>query len=376
MDITQVHNSSTSDSPRVCIFSQRHLQRLVSRCAEYEFEDVICEIDNAELLIPEPQRWFPFGKKVSNQLARRFSVNFVNPGIRKLPFNREYDLFFAICQFPSDLLSMNGIKKWRHRCRISICWLAEIWACEVHKLKGCLNILSKFDYVVIPTSESIQSVQDTIRRPCLYLPPGIDTIRFCPYPNPPFRSIDVYSMGRKSLVTHRALLKMAEQKKIFYIYDTFEKMKTLLPVDHRILLANITKRSRYYVANAPKINRQFETKGQSGLSYRFLEGAASGTVMIGEARQNEDFREHLDWPDAVIQVPFDSANIAEILAELDSQPDRLEKIRKNNIVQFLLRHDWLYRWRAILDITGLKPSSALIEREKRLKELAEMANKP
>lgn len=371
MGKTQSPESTVSTKPRICLFSQRHLQRLVSRCPEYEFEDLICEIDDAEVLTPEPRRWFRFGQKVANQLARRVSVASVNPGVRKSRLNRNYDLFIMICQFPRDLLSLNAIEGWRQRYRISVCWLAELWAVDLPKCKGHLKLLSKFDYVVLPCCGSIQAVEDVIGDRCVCLPPGIDTIRFCPYPNPPIRSIDVYSMGRKSLITHQALLKMAEQRRIFYIYDTFENMKTFLPRDHRILLANIAKRSRYFIANAPKIDRQFETNGQGEISYRFFEGAASGTVMIGDLIESGVFRKHFDWPDAVIEVPFHSPNIAEVLAELDSQPERLEKVRRNNVVQSLLRHDWVYRWRAILDIVGLEPRPALVAREKRLKKLAE-----
>jgi len=375
MCLKQSCSSSMSTDPCICIFSQRYLQRLVSRSIEYEFEDVICEIDDVEMLTPEPYRSFAAGQKVANQLARRVSIAFVNPGVRKLRLDRSYDLFFAVCEFPRDLLSLNAVKGWKQRCGTAVCWLAEIWAGELHKLAGHLRILSQFDYVVLNCSASVGPVQEVIGRPCFYIPPGVDAIRFCPYPNPPIRSIDVYSMGRKSLITHQTLLKMAEQGRIFYIYDTFENMETHLPRDHRILLANIAKRSRYFLANTAKIDCKSETHGQSEIGYRFVEGAAAGTVMIGEHPRNEAFKKHFDWPDAVIRVPFDAPNISEVLAELDSQPERLAEIRKNNIVQSLLRHDWVYRWRAILDIVGLKPGPALIAREERLKKLAEDVTK-
>jgi len=51
----------------------------------------------------------------------------------------------------------------------------------------------------------------------------------------------------------------------------------------------------------------------------------------------------------------------------------LQRRRKRAIT--LLRHDWVYRWKAILDFAGLEPEPALAVREKRLKELAEMAQK-
>ncbi len=375
MDKTQNSIPDMSANPRVCMFSQRQLERLVSRCAEYEFEDLICEIDDVEMLTPKPYRSFAVGQKVTNQLARRVSIASVNPGVRKLNLNKNYDLFIMICQFPRDLLSLNAIKGWKQHCRTSVCWLAELWARELNEIKGHLKILSKFDYVIIPCSGSVEQIREAIRAKCVCVIPGIDTIRFCPYPNPPVRSIDVYSMGRKSLITHQALLRMAEQRQIFYIYDTFGGMKTLLPRDHRILLANIAKRSRYFIANAPKIDKQSETGGQTEISYRFFEGAASGAVMIGETGENEPFKKRFDWPDAVIHVPYDTVDIAEILADLDSQPERLAEIRKKSVVQSLLRHDWVYRWRVILDMVGLKPRPALIAREERLKKLAEDVTK-
>jgi len=371
MEITKASNSGGVTNLRIGLFSQRHLQRLVSRCAEYEFEDVICEIDDAELLTPEPHRWFGVGQKVTNRIAQHFGFPFFNPGVKRLPLDKNYDLLVVICQFASDLLSLNAIKGWKKRCRTSVCWLAEFWACEVAKRKGHLKILSQFDYVVLTCNASIQAVKEAIQQPCVYMPPGINALKFCPYPQPPVRCIDVYSMGRKSLVTHQALLKMAEQGKIFYVYDTIHNMCTLYPDQHRSLVANTAKRSRYFIANAPKIDRQFETCGQSEISYRFLEGAASGTVMIGEPRENEAFRKYFDWPDVVIPVPYNTANIAELLADLDSQPERLARIRKNNVVNCLLRHDWAYRWRAILDMVGLEPRPALIAREERLKKLAD-----
>lgn len=370
MKLMKSPKSGRSNGPRICLFSQRNIYREVFRSGLYEFEDVISEIDDVELLTPEPYRFFVIGQKIANRLARHISYASLNPGLRKLRINKSYDLFLATCMFPKDLLSLNAIEGWKERCRTSVCYLVEIWAGELHKFKGHLKILSQFDYVVLNCNASVQLVQDAIGRPCFYMPPGIDTIRFCPYSNPPLRSIDVYSLGRKSPVTHKALLKMVDQKQIFYIYDTVDKKETSYPRQHRNLVANIAKRSRYFLVNPGKIDLHVETHGQSEIGFRFFEGAASGTVMIGEAPENEAFGKHFDWPDSVIRVPFDEPNIAEILDDLDLQADRLEEIRRNNVIQSLLRHGWVYRWKAILDIVGIEPRPPLIAREKRLKKLA------
>ncbi len=371
MQIKQEPNFSVQNEPRICVFSQRHLQQLLSACGDYEFEDLICELDDVDVLTAKPSHGFKTTRRISNQLARRTSIAGLNPGVRKLTINRDYELFFAKFLLQKDLLSLNALKKWKERCRISICWLAEAWVDDVKKWKGYAYILSQFDYIILNCFASVQPMQDLIKRPCLYVPPGIDAIKFCPYPNPPLRSVDVYSIGRQSKVTHRALLKMAEQKKIFYIYDTIIRKDTDRPAEHRSLIANIAKRSRYFLVNPAKIDQRFERGEQNEIGFRYFEGAAAGTIMIGEHPETDVFEEHFGWPDSVIHVPFDTPDIAEILAELDSQPDRIAEARKNNIVQSLLRHDWAYRWSTILNMTGLKSGAALTDRLEHLKKLAE-----
>jgi len=361
--------------PRICLLSQRNIYQDVFRCFLYEFEDVICEIDEVHLIAPKPYSSFIIGKKIFNQITRRFSFAYFNPGLSSLRLKRNYDLCIAMCCFPSDLLSLNAIKGLEVHCKKSLCYLSEIWTSEINELGGYLKILSKFDYVVINCSASVQELKNKIQRPCFYFPPGIDTFRFSPYPNPPKRCIDIYSLGRRNPSIHEALLEMADQKKIFYIYDTIKQLKTPNYKEHRSLIANIAKRSRFFLVNAAKIDSKFETHGQSEIGPRFFEGAASGTVMIGSPPKNKAFRNNFNWPDAVIYINYDSPNIIEVLADLNSQPDRLKGIRRNNIVQSLLHHDFVYRWKEILDIVGLEPLSDLMVREERLKILAEEVKK-
>ncbi|MHC4475848.1 MAG: glycosyltransferase family 1 protein, partial [Planctomycetota bacterium] len=199
------NNTGKTTEPRMCVFSMRNVQGLVSRCACYEFEDVLSEIDRVNLLAPEPSRSNSLRQKMSNRLARHASIAGLNPGVKKLGLEKNYDLFLANCFLPTDLLALNVLKGWRQRCGTTVCWLHEIWAWELRKWKGHLKILSQFDYIILSCSASVRPVQNAIQKPCLYVPYGVDTIRFCPYPHPPARSIDVYSIGRRSPVTHQAL---------------------------------------------------------------------------------------------------------------------------------------------------------------------------
>ena len=354
----------------MCLFSRRHIDRHVSRCAEYEFEDIICEVDDANLLVPEPRSWYPSGRRVANRLARHARVACVNPGLTVSPFKRDYEVFVTICQQPADLLALNAVRGWSKRCRTSVCWLVEAWASECDIFRHHLKLLRQFDYVFLMFRGSVQPIEKIVGKRCLYLPPGVDAISFCPYPNPPERCVDVLSIGRAGQRTHEALLRAAQHDGVFYIYDTTRPLNTLRPRQHRALVANVAKRSRYFIANAPKINEPWQTGGQSEISYRFVEGAASGTVMLGDTGEDAVVITVLNWPDAVVRLPYDSTDIANVLADLDSQPARLARIRKDGIVNSLLRHDWVYRWRTILEMLGLKPKPALLAREKRLAELA------
>jgi spore maturation protein CgeB len=367
--------NTANTEARVLLHSQRGLfGNLHFRLALYEFEDIICVIDSIDLLAPEGRRWFKHGTRIANRLATSCNTT-INPGIPKTKVQKNYDLFFAVVYFPSDLLQIKYLDGWKNRCRTSICWLSEIWAREIVNYKYYLKVLAEFDYVLIPLAGSIKPVQEVIDGKCLYLPTGVDAILFCPYPNAPQRVIDVYSIGRKSEETHRKLLKMAYENRIYYVYDTIDGEQVRKPREHRFLFANTSKRSRYFIVNPGKRDDPGETGGQIEFGNRFFEGAASGSIMIGETPENEQFKKIFDWPDAVINLPFGSENIDEIIIELDKQPDRQEKIRRCNVVKSLLNHDWVYRWESILRIAGLDPMPELLERKNRLRDLSAMADK-
>jgi hypothetical protein len=135
----------------------------------------------------------------------------------------------------------------------------------------------------------------------------------------------------------------------------------------------MAKRSRYFVVAQGKMNVSEETRGQIVVGYRYYEGAAAGAVMIGEAPDCEPFRQMFDWPDAVIEIEPDGSNLASVFAELEAQPERLQQIHRRNAEEALLRHDWVYRLKQVLDIAGLEPGPAMNDRQQLLKSLAEVA---
>jgi hypothetical protein len=278
---------------------------------------------------------------------------------------------FFLCQNLSDLRQLYTIERWREHFKYAICWIEEIWLSELPECKRYINILSEFDHVIINFRGSFEALQDAIPGKCHYSPAGVDAIRFCPYPDPPARSIDVFSLGRRSRRMHREILKLAEKRKFFYFYDTLYDPQTPNPQEHRHLIANLAQRSKYFWVGAAKFNKPSETCGQIEFGHRFFEGAASGCVLIGNVPECNAFNKYFDWEDAVIPISNNCENLINVLSNLDSVPNNHEKIRKSNIVQSLLRHDWFYRWKFILDLLKLKPQSAFFQRKEKLNKLVQ-----
>jgi hypothetical protein len=359
----------------------RRLADLVAFCLPYEFEDVVVEVTAADRIEADGLAALEFSRRTyklahmvtrSAGLARRVAAP---PSVVKL--DREYDLFFPIFNHPYELYALATVPGWRERCKAAACFVSEIW---IQTLPGyLLELLAQFDHVFVGMQQTVGEVAKIIGRPCTYLPLSTDVLRFSPLPGNPTRVIEVCNIGRRSEVTHAALMKRARARQIFYYYDTVapsgadKKQRTFSvsnPSEHRLLLANLLQRSRFYVANRSRINEPEFTKGRDEISARFYEGAAAGAVMVGEPPRTEEFQRQFDWPDALIRLPFDSADAGELLAGIDADPARVLRIRRDNVKNAALRHDWVHRLRTVFETLGLAPTPAMLAREERLRALA------
>jgi hypothetical protein len=139
------------------------------------------------------------------------------------------------------------------------------------------------------------------------------------------------------------------------------------------MLANIMKRARYFTVAPTKGGVPEVTGNQIELGYRYYEGSAAGTVMLGQIPRCEAFETMFNWQDAVVEINADGSDIAKVISNLADQPERLIEISHRNTVQALLRHDWAYRWKKILEIANVEPAPQLQVRENKLKQLAERA---
>ncbi|SJM90446.1 conserved hypothetical protein [Crenothrix polyspora] len=364
--------------PRICILTTRGFSLDVFRCGFYEGQDILLDIDDVDLIYLEPKKGYEFRKTLHEKIIWHDITKkmvTINMTLQPIKLTKEYDLLIAYLPHCEELIHIPAIRRLKDHCKTSICWINELWAKDVQDPKfneAWLSGLEQFDHIAIGLDATAKAVSEVLKRPCAFVPTGIDALRFNPYPDPSARVIDIYSMGRAWQGLHESFLDIAAKKKIFYVYDTVNTGST--PVrdyrQHREMLANIAKRVRYFVVAPAKMNSTNETGGQIEIGARYFEAAAAGAILLGQSPDCESFHNMFNWPDSVIEIQPDGSDAADVLSSLATQPDRLMEMSRRNARESLLRHDWLYRWQEILTISGLKPTPRLELRENRLKVMA------
>ncbi len=346
------------------------------RCGYYEGQDVLSDVDEVDLIFLRPKPYYHILQPLQKFLVwhdySKIAVS-VNMGFEPVTLTRDYEVFIAYFPHIQDLIQLSAVKGWKKHCEKSICWIDEVYAVDVPAYKTWLSVLKEFDHVAIGMGGTVDAFSSEYKRPCHFVPGAVDALRFSAYPGPPARVIDIYSIGRIGENLHRAFLDMAAKAGMFYVHDTFlaSYSRVYDHKQHRQMFANMAKRSRYFHVAPAKMNVPEETGGQIETGFRYYEGSAAGTVMIGQAPDCESFHTMFDWPDAVIEIQPDGSDAADVLSDLAAHEGRLSSISRRNAAEALLRHDWVYRWRSIFDIVGLHPADEMRLREDKLKRMAE-----
>jgi hypothetical protein len=365
--------------PRICMLTTRGFALNAFRCGFYEGEDVLLAIDDVDLIVLEPKKAYELRQLVHERIIwHDFTGTMITTNLTMQPVNltKEYDLFVAYLPFLQDIIHIPAIRCRKDRCKTSICWINELWIRDVNnpKFETWLSALDQFDHIASGLNLTAKVLGERLKRPCQFVPAGIDTLRFSPYPEPPPRVIDIYNMGRACPELHANFLDIATKQKKFYVYDTFNASNAQVKDyrQHRDMLANTAKRAQYFVVLPAQKPIPNQAADQIEVGARYFEAAAAGAILLGQAPDCEAFHDMFDWLDSVIEIQPDGSDALEILASLAAQPDRLLAISRRNTREALLRHDWLYRWKQIFNITGLKPTQRLARRENKLKAMAQI----
>jgi hypothetical protein len=378
---------------RILIASEYNAKDRAHFAQSFEFCSVVASCDEADLLAPAldnviERRFGPLLPNYDGNVQRDF--NRVANGVRKIVglrnapvmaptvVTQDYDMFFFVAWSPQSLVELTRINGWRSRCKLAVAYLFELWESTLEQDRAYLKLLDQFDHVFLLHSKCVPALASYTKAPCSMLPVGVDCLLAIPYPFSPERVIDVYSIGNRSAAVHRKLLDRAQYRDLFYVYDSLASSDSLLRdwSEHRLLLTRMIKRSRYFIGFSPASLAGFKSSkvaGEAVLPGRLFEGAAGGAIILGSAPRCPEFEEYFDWPDAVIEISPDGTDVIAVMEELDKSPDRIMRVRRDNVTGCLLKHDWAYRWENILATVGLSPLPQLAERKARLATKATIA---
>jgi hypothetical protein len=354
-----------------------------------EFQNLICQMDDVDVFAllqnigPIVSLWSRLGAAADIHPALS-KVRNLKWRLRSMVWRREdagrtvglpkYELLFAVLANPWDAKVLFEIDNWRQNSKFAACFIAELWEVDFGAFRDLKRIFSRFDLIFSGSYAYCSAVSRIIGTNVVYVPPGVDAIALCPYPEQPDRCIDVLNVGRRSEVTHQALRARANAGNFFYVHDTFKHPQVIDFVEHRQLYVSLLKRTRYFVANYSRIDQPEFRKSAQEISARFTEGAAAGAVMLGEPANTPAFQEYFSWPGAVIETPFHSPDIIELIATLDKRPKVLDEIRWSGIKAALERFDWYYFWQRVCAAAGLSDAAGAAERRVRLDKLRQSAS--
>ena len=148
-----------SSAARIGFFSLRSRNRHVSRCLAYEGEDLIQQIDDVDLIIPETSRNdSKFVDYFGSLLKRRLSLQFGTlPKLARHRHDRnkgKYDVFVFFCQTLADLALLNqSFPDWRSHTEKAIVFVDEFWLRVVDNWPQSIKPLKAVSYthLTLPT---------------------------------------------------------------------------------------------------------------------------------------------------------------------------------------------------------------------------------
>lgn len=365
-----------SGRPRVVIASRRGVEQRVWQAAQFEFEDVIAQVDEVAWCLPRPLAAGPavrLGRGVLNRAGLPFGRSRRGPMRPPADPAVAGDLFFALLADANGIGMLPHVAEQAGAAEQRVAWIVELWTRQVPDVADYLRQLRGFDRIIVSNRQVAGAVEELSGVPCSYLPMAVDAERYAPrLPNLPARQVDVASWGRRLQGTHAPLVQALADGRIYYHYDTVDGADVTDYVEHRLAQASLLQRSRYSVVY--RINdepgRIKRTGGEESLTNRYFEALAAGTIMLGSAPDSEEWNEAFPWPDAIVPLRAPAPDVLDVIEELDRDPARIDRARRAAISTFLHRHDWAHRWREVLALVGVEEHPRLAQRLDRLRERA------
>ena len=363
--------------PKVLLVSVCGQSPVAVRALSLECERVVSSFEGVDLLDVGDR---PVAPKWRTSIDRKQpTLSGLIPSPPGLDGDERYDLVVIHSMLARDLNRCTPLNRLLDRAERSALWVHELWAKNIHtQHRGELDWFRRFDRMYIGLDGTVGPMHDALGIPVRGLLHGGDILSWLPPTDPePRRVIDLTWFGARSAETHEALLDLAARKNLLYMYDTM-RPNSLYGVDeHRRAFFDRSHRGKLMFVNPAKAIVPEHRGDQMGeIGYRYVEIAAAGGVMIGCEPTSPTWHRLFNWHGACTHVPVGSPDVEGPVMDLLGDPERLESISRRNRAQALRTMDIAHRWRDILEDFGFDLPPALLERTKRMNELADTLAPP
>lgn len=278
--------------------------------------------------------------------AHRFKPHYSISELPQLPQGQGPNLLLVVGLLPEFLFSIQTLEPLLSQFDLRLAYLMDSFA--PNWLTP--SLLPQFDHLFVMSSELEQALKP-LGVSTSFLPLAINTASFQFQLAP--RWIDVIGYGRNNPAVHQQLQSQFNQatSSRLYFHSTFSQGEVFDQREHDQLMAKLLSQSKISLCFEASDVRRFW--GSSPLLYRWLEAWAAGCTVVGKKPFGAGVAELMDWPNSAIDLPEAAADWLPFLKALLDDPVILAQNAQRNRQQCLLRHDWRYRIKTLLETVDL-----------------------
>ncbi len=288
-----------------------------------------------------------FLERCTHRLKPHYSI----PKLPILPQGQGPNLLLVVGLLPEFLFAIETLEPLLSQFDLRLAYLLDSFAPSWLTP----SLLPQFDHLFVMSSELADAVQP-LGISTSFLPLGIKTDGFKMH-DP--RWIDVINYGRSNAAVHQQLQSQFNQpdSSRLYFHSTFSCAEVFDQREHDMLMGKLLSQSKISLCFEASQLRRFW--GSSPLLYRWLEAWAAGCTIVGKKPFGAGVAELMDWPNSAIDLPEAPADWLPMIEMLLDDTALLAQNAQRNRQECLLRHDWRYRIKTMLETVDLPIPEAL-----------------
>ncbi|HUX90607.1 MAG TPA: hypothetical protein VMV48_07955 [Gallionellaceae bacterium] len=344
------------------VLSERGSSKSPAQACVNEFEDVLINLLNAQLICP------------NTASGSSIDIDRYDSGKEKIVF------VICISEYKA-YQSLTCIKNWRKKFDKVIIYVFDSYPVSREmgwirkKLSRSIRALSEVDHIFVALSGGVEKFESDFSAPVSFVPLAADVLKFGSGRSN--RCISINAYGRQHLTHSKMLAEYFNNTENCgsYLHTNHTEIGQLHDyVSHRRQFWKLLSISNIAMAYDPMVVNRTGANAFtfSFIGQRWFESLAAGCLVVGRRPTCSETKDYLDWDDATVELPKNDGDVIPFLEEILNDSDRLESAHKRNYMNSLLKNDWRHRLVDIFDHLKLYIPQGI---RNEIEEMAAMAHK-